>query len=443
MSLIYRISFLLRHARPLFLVCWVLFLVLSVQSLADAATPTVDVLKVDGAIVPVVADYISRGITNAEKNGSQAVIIELSTPGGLYQTTQDIVESIINARVPVVVYVHPAGSWAASAGTFITMAGHVSAMAPGTRMGAAHPVSPGTELSPTEEAKITEDAAAFIRSIATLRGKNAEKAESAVRQSQSFTDSEAMDNNLIDLRAQDLNDLLEQLNGRQLLLTDGSQVTLNTAGATTNEVGMNTSESFVHVISDPNIAYILLTIGSLGIIAEIFNPGLIFPGVLGGISLLVGFYSLGVLNASWGGAALILLAFALLIAEIFVTSYGILAISGIVALTVGSLILFSGSETTLRVSLSVIIAVIATVGAFFIFLVAAVVRGQRRKVVTGHEGMMGQTARVLEPLDPEGVVLVEGERWNARLDSGDAQPGEEVIVTRAEGLKLFVTKKTV
>src|SRR3990172_583163 len=393
-----------------------------------AASSRVDIMHIDGVIVPVVGDYVDRGIRQAEANGASAVIIELSTPGGDYATTQRIVGTILNSKVPVIVYVSPSGGWAGSAGTFITLAAHIAAMAPGSRIGAAHPVTPGTELTPTEQEKITNDAAAFIRSIAILRGRDPDRAESAVRQSRSFSVDEALDGKLIDLRADSLTDLLTQVDGRKVAMAGGQAVTLSTTDVVLNLLPMNGIEAFLQVISNPNIAYILLTIGSIGIIAELYNPGAIFPGVIGGISLLVGFYSLGVLNAYWGGVLMIMLAFGLLMADVFVTSHGILTAGGIATLVMGSLVLFSGSPAAIQVNRGLIAGVTIAIAAFFVFIVAAVVRRQRRKAVTGREGLMGQTGIVATSLDPEGVVSVDGERWTATSTGDKVEPGEELVV---------------
>ncbi|MEW6033341.1 MAG: nodulation protein NfeD [Chloroflexota bacterium] len=410
-------------------------------SSAGGASPPITLLRVEGAIVPVVADYIERGISAAESRHDAAVVIELSTPGGLYDTTQRIVERILNARVPVIVYVSPAGGWAGSAGTFITLAAHVAAMAPGSRIGAAHPVSGGGELTTAQEEKVTEDAAAFIRSIAQLRGRDPERAESAVRQSRSFSDAEALQANLIDIRAETMEDLLSQVNGRKVTTAGGQEVILNISGAVLHDTGMSRVERFLQVVSNPNIAYVLLSIGSIGIIAELYNPGTVFPGVIGGTSLLLGFYSLGVLNAYWGGVLLILLAFALFIAELFVTSHGLLAVGGVATLSIGSLILFSGNPQALQVSRGLIAGVVIAVTAFFVFVIAAVVRAQRRRAVTGREGMVGQTGTAVTRLDPDGIVLVEGERWAATAIGEGVEQGEEVLVTGVKGLKVTVAKK--
>ncbi|MBI2957320.1 MAG: nodulation protein NfeD [Chloroflexi bacterium] len=418
-------------------------LVLAIASAgaALAKVPPVDVLRVDGVIVPVVADYIARGISQAEGNGAAAVIIELSTPGGDYATTQRIVGSILNSTVPVIVFVSPAGGWAGSAGTFITLSAHIAAMAPGSRIGAAHPVTPGTTLTPTEEQKITEDAAAFMRSIAALRGRDPDFAESAVRQSRSFSADEAIRDKLVDLTAANVDDLLSKVDGRTVRLAGGQSVTLSIKGSAREPVPMNFVESFLQAISNPNVAYVLLTLGGLGVIAELFNPGMTLPGVLGGACLLLGFYALGVLNAYWGGVMLIILAFALLIADVFVTSHGILTAGGIAILVLGSLILFSGSPAAIQVNRGLIAGIAIAMGLFFIFIVAASVKGQRRKSVTGREGLIGQSGTAITPLEPEGIVAVEGARWTAIAEGEKVEVGEQVVVTCVDGLRLTVKKK--
>lgn len=405
-------------------------------------SPSVYVLHVDGPIVPVVASFVERGLAGAERAGAPCVI-RLNTPGGLYDTTQRIVTRIVNARVPVIVYVAPSGGWAASAGTFITVAAHVAAMAPGTRIGAAHPVAvQETEVPETHARKITEDAAAWIRSLALMRGRNAALAEAAVRESRSYTDAEALEQGLVDLRAGDLPALLEGLEGRTVTLAGGQAWTLRTAGAEVRTVPMSWTEQFLHTITNPNVAYLLLTLGAVGLMTEFYYPGAVFPGVAGAVSLLLGLYALGTLNAYWGGLLLMLLAFGLFLAEIFATTHGLLGAGGLAAFVLGSMLLFSGGPPGIRVSLSLIAAVALSLGAFFAFLVGAAVRAHRRRVETGSEGLRGRVARTLTPLDPEGLVLVEGERWAAREETGATVPaGEEVVVTGTEGLRLKVRRR--
>jgi membrane-bound serine protease (ClpP class) len=424
-------------------------------------SPRVDVLRVDGDIVPAVASYIDRGISEAESQGSVAVIIELSTPGGLLSTTENIVDRILDAEVPVVVYVN---RWAGSAGTFITLAAHVAAMAPASRIGAASPVSIDTEegLSDTLEKKVTEDTAARIRSLADLRGRNVAAAEATVLEALSFTEQEALgirplseeqqellelespylDPPLVDLGADTLDSLIEQLNGMKVKVA-GEEVTIVTEGYFRNDIGMSLIERFLQVISNPNIAYVLLTLATTGLVLELINPGSILPGVVGAISLILAFYSLAVLEASWAGIFFIILAFVLFIAEVFTTTFGILTLGGIASLVMGSVILFGGGPELFQLQINwwVIALVAIVITAIFLFVVAAVVRSQRRRPATGKEGLVGKVAVVQTELAPTGMVLVEGEHWTARTEDDRIEPGEEAIVTKVDGLKIWVTKK--
>jgi len=410
--------------------------------LATASPTTVEVLTVDGTIVPVIADYIDRGISQAEENDATVCIIELNTPGGLLDSTEKIVQKIMNADVPIVVYVSPQGAWAASAGTFITLSAHIAAMAPATTIGAAHPVSAGGEEIPEDQMKkIVEFSAKWMRTIAEERGRNMEEAELAVTQSKSFTDVDALEYNLINLRADNLESLISQIDGWEVTLASGEEVIIDTADYVQTRNEMNAIEKFLQTLSDPNIAYILFTLATIGLITEISNPGLVFPGVAGGISLFLAFYSLGVLDAYWGGLALILLAVGLFIAEYFTTSFGLLTAGGIAALVMGSLILFSYSPG-IEVNRGLIAGVAVGFTAFAIFVVGAIIRGQRRRKATGAEGMIGKTAIAKTPLDPTGTVLTQGELWTAASEGGRIAPGEEVIITKVEELKLWVAKKS-
>jgi membrane-bound serine protease (ClpP class) len=413
------------------------------SSFIDAASPTtVEVLTVDGIIVPVIADYIDRGISQAEENGATVCIIELNTPGGLLDSTERIVQSIMNADVPIVVYVSPKAAWAASAGTFITLSAHIAAMTPGTTIGAAHPVAGGGEEIPEDQMKkIVEFSAKWMRTIAEDRGRNMEEAELAVTESKSFTDVDALGYNLIDLRADNLESLISQINGWKVTLASGEEIIIDTTDYVPTRNEMNTVEKFLQTISDPNIAYILFTLATIGLITEISTPGMVFPGVAGGISLFLAFYSLGVLDAYWGGIALILLAMGLFIAEYFTTSFGLLTAGGIISLVIGSLILFSHSPG-IEINRGLIAGVTAGVTAFAIFVVGAIVRGQRRRKATGAEGMIGKIAIAKTPLDPTGTALAQGELWTAVSEGGRVAPGEEVIISRVAELKLWVTKKS-
>jgi len=412
-------------------------------SLIAAASPTsVEVLTVDGIIVPVIADYIDRGISQAEEDGASVCIIELDTPGGLLDSTDKIVKRIMNADVPIVVYVSPKAAWAASAGTFITLSAHIAAMTPGTTIGAAHPVAAGGEEIPEDQMqKIVEFSAKWMKTIAEERGRNMEEAELAVTESKSFTDVDALGNNLIDLRADNLESLIAQIDGWEVTLASGEEVIIDTTDYVPTRNEMNAIEKFLQTLSDPNIAYILFTLATIGLITEISNPGMVFPGVAGGISLFLAFYSLGVLDAYWGGLALILLAVGLFIAEYFTTSFGLLTAGGIVSMVIGSLILFSHSPG-IHVDIGLIIGVAVGFTAFAVFVIGAIIRGQRRRKATGAEGMIGKIAIAKTPLDPTGTVLTQGELWTAASEGGRVAPGEEVIITKVEELKLWVAKKS-
>jgi len=432
----FRIAFLALLVIPIVGLVW--------GGVVNGANRDVHVLRVEGTIVPAVYNYINRGISQAEERGAGVCIIELDTPGGLLDTTDKIVGRIMNADVPVVVYVSPKGAWAASAGTFITISAHIAAMSPGTTIGAAHPVSGGGEEIPEEQMKkITEFSAKWIETIAMERGRNFEEARLAVTESKSFRDDEALESNLIDLRADSLESLISQIDGWEVTLASGQEVTVDTTGYGVVRNEMNGVERFLQVISDPNIAYILLTLATIGLVTEVSNPGMIFPGVAGGLSLILAFYSLGVLSAYWGGVFLILLAVGLFVAELFVTSHGALTAGGIAALVIGSLILFSHtySSPAMEVNRGLIAGVAIVVACFLIFVIGAIIRGQRRRKATGAEGMIDGVAVAKTPLDPMGTVLAKGELWTAATEGEKVERGEEVIITKVEGLKLWVIKK--
>jgi len=416
----------------------------SIASQVQAAAPSIVVLNVKGVINPVVADYISRGIETAEEDYATVCIIRMDTPGGLDTAMRDIVQDIVNARVPVAVYVSPSGARAASAGVFITMAAHVAAMAPNTAIGAASPVALGPEgeqeVSSTMEEKILNDAVAYIKSIAQSHGRNVEWAEKAVREAVSATEQEALELNVIDLVAPDLDTLIQQLDGREVTMLGGAVVTINTRGATIKNVDMSAIESFLYAISDPNIAFLLLSLATLGLFVEISNPGLVFPGVVGAICLLMAFFALGQLPVNIVGILLILLAFGLFIAEVFTTSFGLLTAGGITSLVLGSLILFKGGPL-FQVNPWLIATIAIGIVLFMVFIIQRVVRAHRRQPTTGWEELIGKKATVKAALDPEGIVLFRGERWSAISETGRIEPGEEVIINKVDSLTLYVTKK--
>jgi len=408
---------------------------------AQPSSPTIHVLHAEGTINPVLVDYIESGIEQAEDNNATACIIQMDTPGGLLDSTEKIVIAIMNADVPIIVYVSPKGAWAASAGVFITLSAHIAVMTPGTTIGAAHPVSVGDEeISEDEMEKIVNFSAKWMQTIADERGRNAEEAQLAVTQSKSFTDTEALEYNLIDLRADTLDSLISQVDGWQINLANGSTATLDTQDAVVEDVDMSAVERFLYALTDPNIAYILLSLAILGITVEIFNPGLIFPGVTGAISGLFAFYSLGMLPVNYTGILLIALAFVLFIAEAFTSTFGLLTAGGITSLVIGSLILFKGGPL-FQVDIWLIVLVAVCFAAFLAFVINRVVVAHRRQATTGREELPGKIAIVRTTLNPEGTVLHEGEIWKAILDQGRAEPKEEVIIERFDGLKLYVTKK--
>jgi len=421
-----------------------LLITASISITAQAASPTIVVLTIDGVINPVLAAYIERGIEDAEERNATVCIIQMDTPGGLDTAMRDIVQAIVNARVPVVVYVSPSGARAASAGVFITIAAHVAVMAPNTAIGAASPVSLGPEgeqqMSETMKEKVLNDAAAYIRSIAEAHGRNMEWAEAAVREAVSATEQEALELNVIDMIAPDFDSLIAQLDGREITLLDGRVVTIDTQGATIQDLSMSAIENFLYAISDPNIAFLLLSLATLGIFIEIMNPGLIFPGVVGAICGLLAFYSLGQLPVNIAGILLIVLAFGLFIAEVFTTSFGLLTGGGVIALVLGALILFPlGSPFSIDPVLIGIIVVIIVI--FFVFVISRILRAHRRQPATGREEFIGKTAVVKVALNPEGTVLFKGERWTAISDEGRVKSGEEVIITKYEDLKLYIRRK--
>jgi len=408
-------------------------------AVSPAATP-VSLIELDGAITPITVRLLDTAIGRARTERAQALVVMLNTPGGLERSMRSMVQSILNSDIPVIVYVGPTGARAASAGVFITMAGHVAAMAPATNIGAAHPVAAGGgQMDKEMSKKVENDAAAFARSIATERGRNVEWAERAVRSSVSATEREAVKLKVVDLVADSVPDLLAKIDGRVVKTPKGS-VTLATRDAAVTPIPVGFRDRFLALITDPNVAYILMMVGMLGIFFELSTPGAILPGVLGGISLLLAFFAFQSLPINWAGLLLILFGLALLIAEIKIISHGILTIGGVVSMVLGSMMLYDAPESGLRISWLVIIP---TVGAMAGLVIAAVSMGLRalyRPASTGAAGMMGQVGVVKRALDPEGQVLIDGELWQAVAEDGPVAAGEMVRVARMDGLTLTVTR---
>ncbi len=396
-------------------------------------------LNVDGTINPALADYIVKGIETAQDANANAVVITMDTPGGVVTTTKSIIKDILNAKIPVVVYVSPSGSSASSAGALITMAADVAAMAPGTNIGAAHPVGGGGQkIEETMSEKIVNDLSAYMRGIVTKKGRNAEWAERSIRESVSITAKEALENNVIDVVADSVPDLLEKIDGKTIE-KDGRSYVIHTKNAKIERVPTGTRFKILDVIANPNVAYVLLMIGGLGIMMELYNPGLIFPGVVGGISLLLAFFALQVLPVNYVGIMLIILAVILFILELKVASFGLLSIGGIISLTLGSVMLFETGESAMRVSWSVIIPTVFIVSAFFIFALGLAMSAWMKKPRTGEQGIVGEIGYAISDVNGQGKVAVHGEYWNARSDT-HIPKGERIRVLRMENLSLVVTR---
>ena len=391
----------------------------------------------DGVINPVAAEYLQDALVSAQDSNAQALIIRLNTPGGLDTSMRLIIKDITGATVPVVVYVSPSSGRAASAGVFITMAAHVATMAPGTNIGAAHPVAMGGgEMDNTMKEKVENDSVAYIKSIAEQRGRNVAWAEDAVRKSVSVTEREALKLKVIDLIADDVPGLLKQLDGRTISLQSGPTV-LHTANAAVREFPMGVRLELLKTLIDPNIAYLLMTIGTIGIMAELYNPGAILPGIVGAISLILAFYSFQSLPVNYAGMLLFLLGIVFFILEATVTSYGLLAIGGVVAMLLGSMMLIKTDAEFLQISWAIILPVVALTAAFSLFMIGMGVRAMRRRPATGREEMVGLVGIVQTALTPHGQLAVHGELWEAISDR-PLQPGDKAEVIRVEGLRLYV-----
>ena len=417
-----------------------LALALLALPVATAAVPApVATIDIEGVINPVTVRLVGIAIDRAQAEGAQALVIQLDTPGGLERSMRAIVQRMMNADVPVIVFVAPTGGRAASAGVFITMAAHVAAMAPATNIGAASPVALGGGADKTMMKKIENDAVAFIRTVALERGRNAEWAEKAVRQAVAITEREAVKLKVVDLVADSIPDLLDKIDGRTVKLPKRT-TTLATKGAPVRPIEIGFRDRFLNVITDPNVAYVLMMLGMLGLFFELSNPGVILPGVIGGISLILAFFAFQSLPINYAGLLLILFGIVLLVAEIKIVSHGVLAIGGIISMALGSLMLFDSPEVGFRVSWWVITPMVGATAGLFLFVVAAGVRALGQPPATGVEGLIGKTGRVRERLEPEGQVMVSGEIWRAVAEGEPVEIGGQVRIVGVDGLTLRVAK---
>ncbi|HTW66508.1 MAG TPA: nodulation protein NfeD [Bryobacteraceae bacterium] len=414
----------------------ILALLAATSAFAQNIPPRVVAVSIDGEISPITVDIVGDAIAQARTENAALLLIRLDTPGGLLDATRQIIQKLDASPVPVVTYVEPSGARAASAGFFILQAGDIAAMAPGTNTGASSPVLLVGQMDQVMRNKVENDAAAMLRSMMTRRGRNAEVGEQTVRQAKSFTEKEALDQKLIELIANNEQQLFEELNGREITRWDGSQQTLHLAGATIVNVRETLRERVMSAISDANIGFILLVLGALGIYVEFTSPGLIFPGIAGAILALLGLSSLAILPLNWTGAALLILAMALFVLEAKFPTHGILGVGGTIAMVLGALLLVNGPPE-MRIHLSTALSVALPFAAITMFLVSIVVKARHNKVVTGAEGMVGELGVAETALAPEGQVLVRGEYWNA-IAASNIPAGARVRVKGVAGLKLRV-----
>jgi membrane-bound serine protease (ClpP class) len=413
----------------------VLFLLCGLSAAADVYK-----IDIDDTIQPVSEDYIARAIDTAQSKNADALIIELKTPGGLYDSTRSIVNKILNSKVPVIVYVRP-GGWAASAGFFILQSADIAAMAPGTNTGAAHPVIPGYAMDDVMKQKIENDSAAFIRSYVSKRGRNVEAAENAVRKSLSFTDDEALKQNIVDVVARDDVDLLKQIDGRTITRFDGSKVTLHTANDHIVLLDMSLKQRVMSSLVDPNFAYILFAIGMMALYAEFNHPGAVVPGVIGGICILLALFAMHWLPIRYSAAALILLAFIFFALEAKFQTHGALGVGGIVCMIIGAMLLVDGPIPEMRINWKTAVGVALPFGVITVFLTTIAMRARAAKVVTGEQGMIGMIGVARSALTPQGKVFVNGELWNA-VALAPVQSGEAIRVRSVHGLTVEVEPET-
>jgi membrane-bound serine protease (ClpP class) len=405
-----------------------------------SSTAYAEVLKIviDDSIHPITDEYIGRAIAEAERDKAQALLIEINTPGGLLDSTRDIIEKILASPVPVIIYVTPSGSRAASAGFFILESADVAAMAPGTNTGAAHPVSlGGGKMDDTMKEKIENDSAALMRSVVSKRGRNVEIAETAVRQSKSFTDQEALSQKLIDYVAPSEEDLFKQLQGKQVKRFTGQTITLNLVGDFIRPFGMTLKQHILAYLMDPNVAFILLAVGALALYAEFNHPGAVVPGTVGVVFILIAIFALNLLPTRFAAVVLIFASFILFALEAKFAAHGVLAIGGIVTLTLGGLLLVDAPIPEMRVHLLTALAVSIPLGIITVFLMSIALKARANKVVTGVQGLIGEIGLTQSALSPQGKVFVHGELWDA-VSSANLPAGQPVVVRQVKGLQLSV-----
>ncbi|HTK83405.1 MAG TPA: nodulation protein NfeD [Bacteroidota bacterium] len=416
-------------------------ILIGLAAFAHSQSRSVRVLTIDGTINPSSADYIHEQILRADEAHAECLIIRLNTPGGLLKSTRVIVSDFLASPLPVVVFVAPAGSQAASAGVFVTLASHVAVMAPGTNIGAAHPVTVGEQMDSIMMQKSTNDAAAFIRTISEKRHRNIRWAEDAVRKSISITETEALNEHIIDTIATDITRLLAAIDGREIQTSAGMKI-LRTKDADVVNVNMSFVQQLLDILSDPNIAYIFMMLGIYGLLFELYNPGLIFPGIVGVIALILAFYSFHTLPINYAGLALIIFAIILFVLEIKITSHGLLTVGGVVCLILGSMMLIRTDSMLDFIGLSwkIVITTAVITSLFFIGVIGFGIQAQRRKPVTGIQGMIGEIGEAFTILDPEGRVRIRGELWHAVSTQGNIEQGSKVVTEGIENLKLKVRK---
>ena len=397
-------------------------------------------LQLNGIINPITSQYVVSGIENAEEEEVECLILQLDTPGGLDTSMRDIIKKMLNSTIPIIVYVSPSGGRAASAGAFITLASNIAAMAPGTNIGAAHPVAIGTEeIDEETKAKMENDAAAYIKTIAEKRGRNIQWAEKAVRESVSITEQEAIEIGVIDFIANDVNELIEIIDGVRVTTASETR-TLKTKGAEIIPVKMTFKDLFLHSLTSPNVAYILLFLGIYGILGEFSHPGSFFPGIVGGISLILAFVAFQSIPINYAGLLLIIFGIVLLVIEVYTPTFGVLTAGGVTSLVLGSFMLSKSTAPFLRISLGLIIPMSLATAAFFVFALSKGIKIQWKKPVTGRESLIGKIGIAKTDLTPEGTIFIHGERWQATNKGETIKEGEEVEVLEVKGLNLIVKK---